>query len=390
MNIMRGFAGGLLLVLCSASFASAQLTCFVNAGVPPLVRTQGLAELTGDVVLVCNGTSGAGGTTADITVFLNTTLTSKLIGGVSEALLLVGEPAPGAQTLGTNVFQVTVSAGNAVQFSGIQVAPAGAVTNRVLRIVNIRVNANALGPGVPVAQVVSFVSVSNATTTISLTNPQQTVAFSQNGATFDAQCSSTALTMNLVFAEGFQTSFKPIGGTGQNTPGSVFNTESGFTPSPTIAGVGTATSGTQFGAALSGLPSGVQLSVPALVSAGGFTATAVTPSGGGVVPIAGGAATIVYEAIATTPFANETFTIPVSVSTLPTTGATVRLGLYPLSTQTTASATAPLPRFADVSLPLAFGSCGISVPTMDSVGLFALAMGLLAAGSLTVRRFAAR
>jgi len=81
--------------------ASAQTTsgvlCQANAGVPPTVRAEGLTELVGDIVLVCTGGTsllpGQQIPQANITIFLNTQVTSRLLtGSQSEAILTIDEP----------------------------------------------------------------------------------------------------------------------------------------------------------------------------------------------------------------------------------------------------------------------------------------------------------
>ena len=83
------------------STASAQpprpFTCNATAAVPTLMRSEGLTELTGDIVLQCTGSLPAGSTnSANISVFLgNTTITSRILDtttDVSEVLLLIDEP----------------------------------------------------------------------------------------------------------------------------------------------------------------------------------------------------------------------------------------------------------------------------------------------------------
>jgi len=84
--------------------ASAQITpftCSAQAGVTPTVRVEGYTELVGDLVLGCQGgqptTSGAIVPGVDITIILNTNITSKITAGTfEEALLIIDEPnAPG-------------------------------------------------------------------------------------------------------------------------------------------------------------------------------------------------------------------------------------------------------------------------------------------------------
>jgi len=68
---------------------------------PQTMRSEGYAELIGDIQIICTGgtaiTVGAAIPTANISLTLPKTVTSRIIGGASEALLLIDEPgtAPG-------------------------------------------------------------------------------------------------------------------------------------------------------------------------------------------------------------------------------------------------------------------------------------------------------
>ena len=82
------------------------LTCVANAGVPPTVRAEGITELVGDIVLKCSGgTPTAPGhalPAANISVFLNTQITSRLLNSgnsMNDAPPLIDEPAPGSQKI---------------------------------------------------------------------------------------------------------------------------------------------------------------------------------------------------------------------------------------------------------------------------------------------------
>jgi len=90
-----------------------------NGAVTPTLRAEGYTELTGDIVLVCTGGAnsplGSVVPTANITVFLNTAVTSRLLGtnsvtGASEALLLVDEPGSGEGGYGPTVPQIVCGA----------------------------------------------------------------------------------------------------------------------------------------------------------------------------------------------------------------------------------------------------------------------------------------
>jgi len=85
------------------------LACSASVAVPPQLRTEGLTELIGDIVLTCTGgsplPSGSTVPTANITVSLGTNVTSRIIttgslnGGptqnISDALLMIDEPGSG-------------------------------------------------------------------------------------------------------------------------------------------------------------------------------------------------------------------------------------------------------------------------------------------------------
>jgi hypothetical protein len=205
----------IVALLLGSSEANAQiagqtpLTCIANAGVPPLVRAEGLTELVGDLVLVCTGGNPASPFLANFQLFLNTNITSRLLGSdLSEALLLIDEPLvpradvagggaatpstplclapagansnvppantsvtpntpscnPGTGTGGglgqgptadnpssyqrgsyTAFRATTTSQQNAIVWPGIPVVPPGSTGSRVFRITNVRANASVIG-----------------------------------------------------------------------------------------------------------------------------------------------------------------------------------------------------------------------------------------------------
>jgi len=336
------------LMFGAAASANAQpaFSCNSNAGVPPIVRAEGLTELVGDLILNCTGGSptalGATVPQVNFQIFLNTNVTSRLLNDPwSEALLMVDEPT-GADTSGgnlrycttnggcimrgvggqaggvnylagdsqntlpANVFQARQSGANQLVWLGVPIDPPGTTTTRIIRITNVRANANQLGVSstlIP-TQIVMFVSATS-TTSIPINNPQQTVAFIQPGLTFGIrtntglsylQCvsnnrgaatdssSSLASTRSILrFSEGFASSFKrrniaftsadespvPVA---QNTPNNNFFTESGFynpfAASATnntggltsnIAQAGLASQGTRLMARFTNVPAGVVL-----------------------------------------------------------------------------------------------------------------------------------
>jgi hypothetical protein len=203
--------------------ASAQTTsginCVANAATPLQMRAEGITEQAGDVVLSCQGgtvtPAGIQVPTVNVTIALNTQVTSRLINGSSvltDALLLINDPAPGAQNLcaatvnngcptvvvgtglgggknnnygGTvpNAYQGIYNSAqpNVLTFFNVPVdapGPFNTVTGvqpvLTLRITNVRANASALGAptGFSSTSVTEFISTSAGFT---ISNPSQTV-----------------------------------------------------------------------------------------------------------------------------------------------------------------------------------------------------------------------
>jgi len=133
--------------------------------VPTLVRSEGIAELVGDILLTCGGTVPSGGIEANVRVKLNTEITSNLQDAsdppVSDALLVLNEDADSHQfrlegSL-TGAPKVTVFQGRwipdkEIEFLGvILAAPGSNVGMQTIRITNVRANAQALGTDVTIS-----------------------------------------------------------------------------------------------------------------------------------------------------------------------------------------------------------------------------------------------
>lgn len=205
---------GLLLGIGSVA-ANAQtttnstFTCTASAGVPNILRSEGVTELVGDLTLNCTGgnptPAGAPIPLQNFQISLNTNVTSRVISaatGLSEALLMIDEPYPSAgqggqnpptpisqppttsnaqvqeacqavnstncmitsnNGLGTpgttgpyngtpdaygnhyNIFQGFQNGVNTIGWNGVPVDAPGTSGTRVIRITNIRANAFQLG-----------------------------------------------------------------------------------------------------------------------------------------------------------------------------------------------------------------------------------------------------
>jgi len=377
-----------VLALVFTGVASAQvnnaatpMTCVAGTAVPPQLRTEGYTELVGDITLTCTGGSfpGATGTPiplANVVVNLQGTITSRLIGSGSEALLIIDEPgatgltgvgpaetqflcstpltgcpawvgnitntggtgvgavtnAAGYTTPAANVYQ-GVTSGSQVTFFGVPIlAPVTSGDARVLRITNLRVNANGItGGGSGFQSVLAQISVNNVQ--VSVTNPTVTVGYIQQsfaGSFRDGTNSKALVTDNeyqclpvtnklvavLRFSELFGTAFKTRvnGGVGgaqgiypattngypaaiQNVPGAIYNAESGFISAfsggggplqGTVGGVtytaGLADYGTRLKAVFSNIPTGVSVYVSTVNLIGAVGVLGNSPSGSGVAP----------------------------------------------------------------------------------------------------------
>jgi len=369
VTMMLAVAGAGLRAQVTPAFS-----CSANAGVPPTVRVEDITALVRELNLTCRG-----GTTTPVgqpvppvnfQIFMNTSITSRLLSNpYNEALLIIDEPAssnqivaPGGSSFtlngvftgpGTsgsaginyripgsssnlgqgvrNVYQGRKVGDNSLIWQGIPFDPPGTTTTRIIRISNVRANANQLGVSstlVP-TQITMFIGATGATQ-IPITNPQQIVAIARSGVDFfvsqvgsQEDCvsnndslrtgGSTGVTPSglLRFSEGFATSFKTrIGST-------VFNTETGFynplfPNDPTGGNLGTAglaDHGTRLTARFNNIQAGVQLwvEVAPAVAVGSATVGLVsplpTPGQTGPVQLAkiGNTATAVWEVFGSDP-----------------------------------------------------------------------------------------
>jgi len=95
LAVLTLFAG---LAAAQGAGSQAPLTCSTNVTATPQLRAEGYTENTGDITITCTGgpNTAVGATipSVNITVFFNTQVTSRLLGGgpQSEALLLIDEP----------------------------------------------------------------------------------------------------------------------------------------------------------------------------------------------------------------------------------------------------------------------------------------------------------
>ena len=374
-------AGALLFT----AVASAQpFACNANA-VPTLGRSEGIAEPTGDVLLVCTGTVPATGILANIRYRLTQNITSDLeSGSTTESLLILDEGAdgfrgpvdpiiPGQQ----NIYQAIRISDDEIEWRGVWLAAPGSPAFKVIRLTNIRGNAQAAGDFGTLFAVVNIVSP----TSVPVNNPVLRVMDTRPGMLFSVDdeafknCVVPDHDIVLNFAEGFASAFKPRVTTDaegavipNSVPGGAYRNESGLNAS-LIAGSlegspGVANQGTRLMARFKDIPAGVELSVPLQVTtAAGLIAQLVdapnSSGGGGTLTSGTGSADVpssglvVYEVTFITALSyssQETVEVEVSAGfdvPGPLGTGTVNGNFAPISTVFVMNGTAPEPRFVD-------------------------------------------
>lgn len=387
----------LAVVALFASLASAQssssINCQTSGGVPLIVRAEGTAELTGDVVLTCTGGVGVSPFLINYQIFLNTDITSRLLSGTTtEALLLVDEPTAATAVIGTNAFRGQIGAGgNNLQWNGVPFNPPGTTGTRVFRFTNIRANATKIpSAGIP-NPITAYISVSSPTA-ITLTSnqvnvavPQPSYKFSIVGSAFALQCIAPNFTegnpysYQLRFQELFASAFRPQIATGQDgstqPPSTTFNSESGYVNTAVLgSGTGLASNGTRFLVWFTNPQNGVTISVTntevspsdatlqasfvptADINGAGGTPNAHVGSMNALSLNSNGNAYATWEVLASNSSVpesayfgvqyNYTPNLP-NIPALGTSGVQGNLApAYALPTGTSASSTLPVPRFA--------------------------------------------
>ena len=371
------------VTLVFTTFASAQTPYSCNAtAVPTLVRSEGIAELVGDVLLTCTGVVPTAGIQANIRVRLNATVTSNVLSGSTlDTILLLDELTP-ANRRGTGAFNPTVYQGvqisaTEVEFDGVILAGAGSAAGAsTVRITNLRADVSGLGTAATVYATVNI----TGSTTVPVDNNNLVVADSRQGLKVSVEqgafknCEVPSEPFVVSFKEGFASVLRPVGGANvdNTTAGGAYPNESAFNPSPLDAGtlvgsltsaIGQATQGTRLMARFSDVPDGVTLTVEDQLTTGAGTVLQLvtgTNSSGGGGTVTSGTGThevttlAVYEVVTITPLSLATIeTVDVEVEVaydVPgplVDSAQVKGSFAPLSTVFVASASAPEPRFVD-------------------------------------------
>jgi hypothetical protein len=371
-----------------AAPASAQLACTARA-TPTQIRSAGITELVGDTFLTCaNDVTRVVSVEAIIGL---TNITSERTASGASTVKAFLQVIPFGGALGDEqqapvTYTGILQTDNSIVWESVSVPAVVAPATRVLiRITNIRVNASALGVGVggAVTQVPETVLVSG-TDVLDVPNNVLNVGAVRNGIVFSVDDSpatfqsclghNTGITASspsgtadfqLLFEEGFASAFKTI--EQERNP---LDPDGDATP---VAIGGDVSNATRLRAVFANVPTGVSVWVE--VNAGGvltgdFETSIVSGADDTValgyrrVTLTGGTGSVVWEITGNNnadPLAlleEATFNVIVSfpanvnvpVQLGPTPAATVGGSFAPISTVTTASNNAPIPRFIDTAV----------------------------------------
>jgi hypothetical protein len=309
-----------VMVLFTASTSAQSFSCTATAGATPTVRYEGLTELVGDVLMFCMGGPAVPTTIlANFQISLNTNITSKILettNNTMDALLLLDDPgSPGGPSVvltgpNQNVFKAQKVSDDAVAWYNVPInVPIPAGSTRVIRITNVRANANQIGLSSTLLPnpIIMYISTSDSSMPVPVYNAQPVVAYVQQGMKFVArncadsdyafvafeQCidtnkdlvtdpTKTGQTIHYIlkYTEGFANAFKTRGDTTQTIPGGnqslYVNTESGLTVN--LGGgvyASYADTGTRLIARFNNIPAGVWIYVTSFDTRTGVGATTV-------------------------------------------------------------------------------------------------------------------
>ncbi len=379
-----------------APFSQAQSPVICNpTAVPTLVRTEGIAERVGDIILQCSGTPGAV-SVSNLTLFLPANITNRIsAANVPDVIFTIDT---GSGPIPANA-SIQLTGVNAISFSGLTftVPASGQVT---FRFANIRADVNQLGLSTQLSVIANLTS--NA---FSFTRAQVTVAFPNRGllsisTTTSIPCSGSLLPATITlsnlfaagtrftstrFTEGYAHAFLPKD-SASDTGTRILINYTGFPAGArlfvpdAIAGSSAQqpTSGGDLGLARSGgvyAPSAVGSLLLARVSGadgrgaggtpvyvpGAVGSAAVAFDSASEVGLTNGAGTVVYEVVDANPSVQESAQFPtfLGFSSSNTGGiGNLSISFAPVSTVPVASTSEPIPRFIQAPPPSDCGSLG--------------------------------
>jgi uncharacterized protein (TIGR03437 family) len=354
----------LLLPLLSVTYAQTGPLFCVASATAPIVRSEGVSERTGDILIECSGGTPGRTTEGNLTVILPVPVSNRLnADNTLDAMLLI-DTGTGFQPAAAGI----PHGSQGVAFNGVRftVPPSGRVS---LRVSNLRINVSQFGATQrPIQAQLAF----NGLNTLSIQNNLPTVAVTDRGllasfATRGIPCVGSPLPAvidipNLLAEKTFFTPTRVTEGFA-----------SAFQPREPAA-----TNGTRIISRFSGFPPGARLFVPDIVSgssaelllarvlntdANGAGGVPVSPGSFNVsstsvseVALANGAGIAVYEVISANPSVRESFEFATFLGYTPpnnegTVVGTQQILLGPISNVGVADSNSPVPRFVPGAVP---------------------------------------
>ena len=269
--MLRQFSTLLAFIAVTFSVHAQQLSCSTSA-VPAVIRSEGITERVGDILLNCSGLPGGTAVSAALTLFSTTVITNRINSSGNTDVQVVLETPGSSQILNTTA---SLGSSSSVNISGINftVPSSGAAT---LRITNLRVNAWQAAE-----QPIRIQLASTGTSAVRIDNNQLTVGLPSRGllasygTTFVSNTSlgPDTITFSNLINKG--TRFASIRLTEGANLASSFEKRTAGTDS-----------GTRIAVRYSGFPAGARIYVPDYVA--GSTATTPTAGGDLGLPVNGG------------------------------------------------------------------------------------------------------
>lgn len=267
MVSFRKFSLALAALGLMAGTMSAQSNCNVSSD-SPVVRAEGITEPVGAITITCNTSIPQG---VDSRIYFsvktdNPAITNKLTDTTNN--ILGGADAPVLKVNYLNGFTplaatAKLKSATEIGFDNVLVSFPGTATQLVVRIENVRVNANTAGAGNTVKAVVTAFSASEGSQSLTylVSNATTTVAQVQTGLTFTAipLNGTNQVCTGLALPAG--TNAGPFVGTGSNSQNAVLKFQPGFALAfKNLVGEGVgADTGTQLIARFKQVPSNAKL-----------------------------------------------------------------------------------------------------------------------------------
>jgi len=319
------------------------VTCVGSVPSPPNVAIEGRTELLGDYLLTCTGLTASA--TVDFTLTLNTNVTNQLINGGPDATLSVnGGPLLSGQ----------LAAYNAIRWAGVPLASAGG--SATVRISRVRADGTALltqrivaDPGNPQPVAITWQLTIAGPGTISVSSGLQTMARAAQSVVFTPGApfppgGGPQTSMAVLFKEAQNASFQANFTRLRMSISKLPTTAQVYAPVYPLEGTTQA-----------------QLYSADATGAGG-SPIAGSPFAGGVyqqLPNNGASITATWLVLAADSTKIESWTFPLLIlnaSASDLSGMQVAGGFGPVSDISTASATAPVPRYRDFSVQPKLGN----------------------------------